>query len=65
MMSLTEDLLASVSNIRKGKYIPVTTPADAALSRSGILRVLKQGGVDSSGQRLISSFGKTKIIAFI
>ena len=41
-----------------------TAPA-AAVSRSGYPTwILKQDGLESSGQRLISSIGKTKIIAF-
>ena len=52
------------SYIRKEKYRPATTPA-APMSRSGYPPwILKRGGVESSGRRLISSIGKTKRIAF-
>ena len=54
--------------IRKGKYCPATTtPATAttapAVSCLGYPPwILKRGGLESSGQRLISSIGKTKRI---
>ena len=48
----------SISYIRKEKYRPAT-----ALTYSGYpTSILKQGGLESFGQRLISSIGKTKII---
>ena len=50
-----------LSYIRKGKYRPATTTP----SRSGYLPwILKWVGLESSGRRLISSIGTTKIIAF-
>ena len=52
------------SYIRKGKYCPATAAAAAALSRSGYSpSILKWGGLESPGQRLISSSGKTNRIA--
>ena len=51
--------------IRKGKYCPTTTTTATAVSRSGDPPwILKRAGLESSGQRLISSIGKTKGIAF-
>jgi hypothetical protein len=51
-------------NIRKGKYRPDTIPAAAVcacMSRLGYPPwILKWGELESSGQRLISSIGKTK-----
>ena len=55
-----------ISYIRKEKYSPATTPAAAAVSRSGDLPppwILKRGGVENSGHIIISSNGKTKRIA--
>ena len=55
----------NISYIRKGQYTPApTTPIP--LSRSGeIPLILKLGGLESSGQRLISSNSKTKIIEYL
>ena len=51
--------------IRKAKYRSANTTAAPAVSRSGYPpRILKQGGLESSGQRLITSTGKNKRIAF-
>ena len=54
------------SYIRKGKYCPATPPPPPPPSRSQRTRpgLKKRGGLESSGQRLISSNGKTKRIAF-
>ena len=54
------------SYIWKEKYNPAaTTPIYVCMSRLGYPPwILKWGGVESSGQRLISSIDKTKIIAF-
>ena len=53
--------MSHVSYIRKGKCRPATTP----MSRSGYPSwILKWAGLESSGQRLISSIGKTKKKAF-
>ena len=52
--------------IRKEKYRPATTPAAAAtpmyVTLTGPPWILKWAGLESSGQRLISSIGKTKRI---
>ena len=55
----------NISYIRKGQYTPApTTPIP--VSRSGeIPLILKLGGLKSSGQRLISSNSKTKIIEYL
>ena len=54
------------SKIRKQKCFPAPAPAATAVSRSGDpCRILKRGGLESSGQRLISSNRKTKRIAII
>ena len=56
------------SYIRKEKYRPATTSTSTTPttpSHSGYPPwILKQGGLDSFGQRLISSIGKTKRMAF-
>ena len=58
----TEQLYSILSYIRKKE----SCPAPAAVSRSGYPPwILKRGGLESSGQKLISSFGKTKRIAFL
>ena len=56
------------SYIRKEKYRPATTtptPATAVSHSGDPPWILKQAGLESSGQRLISSIGKTKRIAFL
>ena len=60
-----EGLLADLSYIRKGKYRPATTTPATAVSRSGYPPwILKRGGLESSGRRLISSIGKIKGLVF-
>ena len=59
--------LVSLSNIRKEKCRPATTPTTTTspVSRSGYPPwIQKRAGLESSGRRLISSIGKTKGIAF-
>ena len=58
--------LSQESNIRYKESCPALAAAAAAspVSRSGDPTwILKQGGLESCGQRLISSIGKTKGIA--
>ena len=44
-------LSSDISYIRKEKYLPATTPAAAAVSRSGYPPwILKRGGLESSGR---------------
>ena len=51
------------SKIRK--WESCSAPVDVCMSRSGYTPwIQKRGGLESSGQRLISSFGKTQKIAF-
>ena len=48
----------TVSYIRKETYRPATTPSADPISRTGYPPwILKQSGLESSGQRLISSIG--------
>ena len=60
-----------VSNIRKGKYRPATTTTTTTTPTTAVyvkLRgppwILKLDGMESSGQRQISSITKTKGLAF-
>ena len=56
------------SYIRKGKYCPATITADAAASRSYYPPppwILKWGGLESSGERLMSLNGKAKRVIFL
>ena len=56
------------SYIRKEKYNPATTPMYVCMyvchAQATLPWILKRGGLESSGRRLISSIGNTKRVAF-
>ena len=53
-----------ISYIKKGKYRPATTTPTSPSRSCYHSWILKRGGLDTSGRRLISAIGKTKRIAF-